>query len=79
MPRNILPKVLYIALVVLAVLLLCASIGATIWSYSSSEDGWVTIAAFMVFSWLVSSPFILGAAIWTIMLATRKRNTSVSS
>lgn len=77
MPRNIFVRVLYILLVVIAVLLLIACIGASVWA-GTAEDGWITVNAFMLIGWVVSSPFILGAIAWTIILFVGGRNSSTS-
>lgn len=67
MPKNVLVKILYIALAIIGAILLIVCIGATAWA-ATAEDGWVTINAFMIVCWVLSSPFILGATVWSIIL-----------
>ncbi|AZL10196.1 hypothetical protein [Brevibacterium aurantiacum] len=67
MPKSVLVRILYIALAAIGAILLIVCLGATVWA-ATAEDGWVTINAFMIACWVLSSPFILGAIAWSIIL-----------
>lgn len=47
--------------------MLVGSVAMTVWA-NTAEDGWITVTAFTLLSWLVSAPFILGSVIWTALL-----------
>ncbi len=66
-PKNRIRKISYLSLLSVAVLMLAGCVVMTVWA-AAVEDGWITVTAIMLMSWLVSAPFILGSVIWTALL-----------
>ncbi|MDK8433617.1 hypothetical protein ACH82I_10635 [Brevibacterium sp. GP-SGM9] len=71
-PRKPVWRFLYFALIILTSVLICLSVGISIWS-QIGEDGWVTKAALAVLSWLVTLPLLLGSVCWWVVLISRPR------
>lgn len=72
MPFNWIAKALFIMLICITGVLVAYSVGVSIWSLIG-EEGWVTKSAWAVFCWFVTSPFLLGLIVWSIVLSTTKK------
>lgn len=66
-------KIVFIVLICVTGVLVLHSVGASIWS-QIGEAGWVAKAAYAVFSWIVTIPFLLASIIWEIVLLATRRS-----